>query len=203
MRLKRCLFILPVLFCLLIAIPSNAASKGAVKSDGMDQVDGISSRIVDNLWLETDRYWHKGDYPRIVALDRIIAEAEPHFIMCFTNGGYLMDSLDRREDAAVFYKKGISNNPTSSDIYYSLGMFYFVRQKDYKSALATFKSDIKNCQPSINDYKMLAHCYEKLNDYKTAYSTWQAIKKIWPNGPAVDFNLNRVKTILAKSGANN
>ena len=63
------------------------------------QANGIVSGVVDTLWNQTDRYWHGGDYPRIVALDRIITEADPQFLEAYSNGGWLMDSLGRTDDA--------------------------------------------------------------------------------------------------------
>lgn len=150
------------------------------------QVDGIVGGVVDQLWRQTDTYWHGGDYPRIVALDRIITHADPQFLEAYATGGWLMDSLGRTKDAEAFYTLGTRNNPRSSYAYWNLGMFYFGSTHDYPAAIQALKQDTQQADAALNDWKMLAHSYEKAKQWDEAVRTWHAIKTRWPDGMGVD-----------------
>lgn len=150
------------------------------------QVDGIVGGVVDQLWRQTDTYWHGGDYPHIVALDRIITQADPQFLEAYSTGGWLMDSLGRTKDAEVFYTLGTVKNPRSSYAYWNLGMFYFSSVHDYPAAIRALTKDTEQADAAINDWKMLAHSYEKARQWDSAVTTWQKIKARWPDGPGVD-----------------
>jgi hypothetical protein len=43
------------------------------------QLDGLEYRVIDRVWANTDKYFHEGDYNRIVALCRICVESDPEF----------------------------------------------------------------------------------------------------------------------------
>lgn len=177
--------------------PAVRTAKSA--QSGPALVDAIFDGFVDDLWKQTDVYWHEGDYPRIIALDRIIVQADPHFAECYATGGWLMESLGRKSDAEAFYQQGVANNRDVSYTYYNLGCFYYNTLKDYAASAEVFRQDAKVADTQANDYKMLAHSYERLGRLKEALATWQAVKKRWPDAPAIEPNMNRVKAKLASA----
>ncbi len=181
--LSRLLFSLVIL---AVALPASAAPPSAAQSQSQIQVDGIIARVVDKLWTQTDEYWHDGDYPRIVALDRVITQADPQFLEAYSNGGWLMDSLGRTTDAEAFYKLGITNNPHSAYAYWNLGFFYFNTTKDYAKAAHVFEMDTRQPDADLNDWKMRGHAQEKAGQWDQAVATWHTIKAKWPNGLGVD-----------------
>ncbi len=181
--LSRLLFSLVIL---AVALPASAAPPSAPPSQSQIQVDGITARVVDKLWNQTDNYWHDGDYPRIVALDRVITEADPQFLEAYSNGGWLMDSLGRTGDAEAYYKLGTANNPHSAYAYWNLGFFYFNTTKDYAKAAHAFEMDTRQPDADLNDWKMRGHAQEKAGQWDQAVATWRTIKAKWPNGLAVD-----------------
>lgn len=187
------------LFC-FSSIPAHAAES---IDQCMTQCDGIDAAVVDKLWSQADEYFHHGDYPRICALDRVITQADPDFVECYSTGGWLMESQGHNSDAEAFYQEGCRNNPDSTAMYYSLGMFYYGTLHDYSAALAIYLQDTHQVDADVNDWKMLAHTYERMNNLTKAVSTWKTIQQRWPNGPAVQANLDRVlaqqKAISPKS----
>ena len=149
------------------------------------QAAGIVSGVVDTLWNQTDDYWHHGDYPRIVALDRIITEADPQFLEAYSNGGWLMDSLGRTADAEAYYTLGTKNNPNAEYAYWNLGFFYFNTPHDYPAAAAAFKHAVEQPDADIRDWKMLAHSYEKSAQWDSAVETWRQASARYPQDPSV------------------
>ena len=150
------------------------------------QANGIVSGVVDTLWNQTDTYWHGGDYPRIVALDRIITEADPQFLEAYSTGGWLMDSLGRTQDAEAYYTLGTRNNPHAEYAYWNLGFFYFGTAHDYPAAARAFRLAVQQPDADLHDWKMLAHSYEKAGQWDTAVETWQQIRARYPHDLSVD-----------------
>ncbi|MCW3062678.1 MAG: hypothetical protein JWQ02_4499 [Capsulimonas sp.] len=176
---------------------------GAAPQSSQAQVDGIVSAIVDDLWAENDEHWHHGDYARIIALDRIIVGADPKFVECYATGAWLMESLGNLNDAEAFYQMGARNNPKDAYASYNLGTFYFHTLKDYKAAALVLRKGVLKKGADINDWKTLAHAYERAGDINSSVKTWKAIKAHWPDGLAVEHNLTRVVSIQKSDAAAN
>ena len=190
---QPCLFAASALFLLsmLPSAPVQAARHPArplapVPVNQQIQVEGILGGAVDKMWRQTDNYWHNGDYPRIVALDRIITEADPQFLEAYSTGGWLMDSLGRTQDAQAYYTLGTKNNPHAAYAFWTLGFFYFNTAHDYPAAARAFRKDTEQVDADLNDWKMLGHSEEKAGQWDAAVATWRQIKARWPNGMSVD-----------------
>ncbi|MGI4789984.1 MAG: tetratricopeptide repeat protein [Janthinobacterium lividum] len=173
-------------FLLFGAFLSSDAHAAPSAAQQKIQADGIVAGIVDKLWTQTDVYWHAGDYPRIVAVDRLITEADPQFLEAYSNGGWLMDSLGRTQDAEAYYTLGTRNNPHAEYAFWNLGFFYFNTPHNYPAAARAFRSAVQQPEADLRDWKMLAHSYEKSGQWDDAVSTWQQIRARYPQGLSVD-----------------
>jgi len=171
---------------MLCALSGGFADAAPTPAQQQRQATGIVSGVVDHLWNQADTYWHGGDYPRIVALDRIITEADPQFLEAYSNGGWLMDSLGRTGDALAYYMLGTRNNPHAEYAYWNLGFFYFSTAHDYPAAARAFRHAVQQPDADLRDWKMLAHSYEKSSQWDAAVSTWQQTRARYPHGLSVD-----------------
>jgi tetratricopeptide (TPR) repeat protein len=203
-------------FCAALAPLAYAGSKEDVASSAKhvksvkqtkfsgydkDQVDGILDAVIDSLQDKTDVYWHHGDYPRIVSLDRVIVEIDPKFTEPYSTGGWLMESLGDLKDAEAFYQLGVERNKETSYLYYQLSAFYYNTLKDYKRSVKVSELGVKKSDADINDWRMLAHAYEKAGQLDKALETWKAIKSKYSNAEAVETNLDRVQRLLNNKSA--
>ncbi len=180
---KTLLYLAFVLLCFFFSPTAHAAPNDARQQV---QANGIISGVVDTLWNQTDHYWHEGDYPRIIALDRIITEADPQFLEAYSNGGWLMDSLGRRQDAEAYYTLGVRRNLHSEYASRNLGFFYFNTKHDYPAAAQAFRHAVQQRDADLNVWKMLAHSYEKDGQWDAAVETWQQARARFPQGLSVD-----------------
>ncbi len=178
------LVLLPLLLALAPAL--CAAPRADKDTSSPAQVDGIVSAAVDDLWAQNDAYWHVGDYPRIIALDRIITQADPYFLDAFNTGAWLMWSSGRDDDAQAFYELAVRDNPTDSAAYYDFGMFLINHRKDYAGAIRVYTQDVTRADPGVLDWRMLAHSYEKAGHWDRAVAVWRKIKARWPHGASDD-----------------
>ena len=179
------------LLTLLIVVPASAAPAKRTLTSSPSQVNGILSRVTDLIAARRDAYWHQGDYPRVIALDRIVTAADPSELECYETGGWLMESLGDLKDAEAYYRQGVANNPRTEESYFHLAFFYFGTRHDYGKAANTFRLATRQQDAGINDWKMLAHSYDQLHEYGREVATWRHIKARWPKGVAVDHNLSR------------
>jgi tetratricopeptide (TPR) repeat protein len=181
---RRALIFLTTAIFLLA--PGLQAAPGGSDSSSLTQVDGIVSAVVDNLWAQGDMYWHEGDYPRIIALDRIITQADPHFVDAFNTGAWLMWSDGLDGDAQAFYELAVRSNPHDPAAYYDYGMFLFNHRHDYAAAIRVYRRDVQQASPGVLDWRMLAHSYEKADAWDQAVGIWRQIKARWPHGDPRD-----------------
>ena len=182
------------LFAALLGLPCLQAD-AATPTAGQQQVqaDGIVSGVVDTLWDQTDAYWHSGDYPRIVALDRVITEADPQFLEAYSNGGWLMDSLGRTADAEAYYTLGVRNNPHAEYASWNLGFFYFNTPHNYPAAVQAFQRAVRLPGADVRDWKMLGHSCEKAGRWNDALSVWQQALSRYPHDPSIPRLLAELK----------
>lgn len=181
------------------ARPACAAPPRAPLRSSQVQADGVCALVVDRLWRRNEEYWHAGDYPRIIALDRVITQADPQFLEAYATGGWLMDSLGRTGDAEAFYQQGVVNNPHAAYAYWNLGFFYFNSTKDYVKAARAFEADTRLPDADLNDWKMRAHAEEKAGEWDRAVATWRTVKAKWPNGMSVDRLLREAEQKRARA----
>ena len=197
--------------CAAPRIQSHRALSPSSKTPplGVIQADGILSGVVDKLWAQNDVYWHDGDYPRIIAQDKIIVQADPQFIECYNTGAWLMWSDGANADAEAFYQQCIRDNPGTSAAYYDYGEFLYNHLHRYAQARQVFARSAALPDAGVLDWRMLAHSYEKLGQYDKAVVVWRRIKARWPQGAprdnthgAVDTNnLNKDLRLLGSAPA--
>jgi len=199
--IKPIALFLPLLAVLLgfTSLRSDAAPPTARQQQ--IQADGIVSNVVDTLWNQTDEYWHAGDYPRIVALDRVITQADPQFLEAYSNGGWLMDSLGRTADAEAYYTLGTRNNPHAEYAYWNLGFFYFNTPRNYPAAAKAFQMAVRLPGADVRDWKMLGHSYEKAGRWDSALSVWQQAGSRYPHDPSIPRLLAEMKAKRPASSA--
>jgi tetratricopeptide (TPR) repeat protein len=153
----------------------------------------------NNLITASDYYWHHGDYPRIIHLDRVAVEIYPSDVEAYSNAGWLMESMGDKKNAEAFYKLGVSRNMSSSFMAFQLAFFYFNTLHSYDKSIAVLTRSSKLADANATDYKLLAHSYSRAKDYKDALATWKVIKQKFPTAVAVDHNLQEAQAAYSKS----
>jgi tetratricopeptide (TPR) repeat protein len=196
-HLRTTITILASSFCCIVHVYAAPQCKGYEDA----QVSGITSRVVDDLWSRTDYWWKRGEYRRIIAVDRVITEADPGFLEPYSTGGWLMESMGDNADAEKYYRLGATRNPEKSYIWFNLGFFYYNTVKNYPMAIATFANSASLPDASINDWKMLAHSYERNNQLDKATDVWQKLHEKYGKDAVVLHNLQKDQNLLVAAQA--
>ena len=178
------------LVALAAASPVLAAPRG--EASAAAQVDGITSRVVDNLWKTTDHYWHDGDYNRIVALTRICVEADPKFYEAWGSGAWLLWSMGDTAAADAFLRQGLARNPDVYHLHHDFGWHLF-NTKRYAEALPHLQAAVRFDDAPSQVWKTLGHCYDRLDRLDEAETTWEAVTRRFPGDVAGPPNLQRIR----------
>lgn len=177
----------------------NAAKPESLKT-ATAQVDGITSRIVDNLWEETDHYWHEGDYNRIIALVRVCVEVDPSFVEAYSSGAWLMWSQGDTKAADTLLQYGIARAPQAEkgNISYEFGWHLF-NTKRFAEALPYLKQATDSNVGFVTAFTTLGHCYRQLKRYDDSVKAWEVVVKKFPTFVSGPSNLARVKALQAQN----
>jgi tetratricopeptide (TPR) repeat protein len=181
---------------LLAAISAPASSKALHRqSGGQARADAIVDDVMDRLWDQVDRHWHKGEVMHIINLNKMIIPARPHKIDAFSNQGWLLWSQNREAEAEAVYEQGLRLNPDSHFLYDDVAKYYLLHRKDYKKAIYYYKKAVTLAGSFIFTKHALARAYEKAGQTSDALKLWQELARN-PEDPTARTNLSRLERQL-------
>jgi tetratricopeptide (TPR) repeat protein len=193
------------LFIVVMGVGASAQphkSRSSTKKQGElsspDSVDYIVDGIVDQLRVQTDRHWHKGEYSHMINLYRMEIVAHPDNVDAYSSAGWLLWSMDRDAEAVAMYEEGIKANSDSFYMYDELGQYYFQRKKDYPRAIVYYEKAVGFKDVPFVTLHMLAHAYEKTRQYDKALAIWKRTLATFPDDQPAKVNLERVKRLVGK-----
>lgn len=169
------------------ALPPRKGTPVKGKSASI-QVNGIVSDVVDGLWAEADRYFHEGDYTRVVALCRVCVEADPSFDDAYSSAGYLLWSMGEMASANALLDYGTKHSTQPGLLNSEMGQQLF-RLKRYADATVYLKKAVALGSVPPTAYTTLGHCYTKLNKFEDAVTIWKKVVEKFPDFPSGPKNL--------------
>ena len=156
--------------------------------------------MLDKLWIETDKYWHEGDYNRIVDLCRIVMEGDPGDDEACGAAAFLLWSMGDTKAADWILEYGSKRTPRNKGVFFHEFGWHLYNTKRYKEALPYLQKAVAAGGVPVTAYTTLAHTYDRLGDLPNAVKTWELIGKRFPNHVSWKPNLARVKAKLAAKG---
>ena len=194
-----CLLFLSSLSLSRLAIAQVGSTKEASKPPA--RIEAITSQIVDDLWIQSDHYWHDGDYNRIIALVRVCVEADPNFSEGYSSAAYLLWSLGDVKGADEFLLNGIQkckDDQGKSSLYFEIGSHY-TRTKRDSEAISPLEKALSMGDKEYICYSTLANCYRRLKMYPKSLKIWELAIKQHPEMASAVVNRDRVKKLIAES----
>jgi len=161
---------------------------------------GFRNVVADFVWLEVTAAWEKYEWFKMEGLINAATSLEPRCVLFWDNGGWQLawnvsifvkndvihqpNELRRLHDARFWalkglaiYKRGIENNPTSWELWKSMGQLYQDRLHDYDNAAQAYRraSELPGAPVYLERFpaEMMDSRYGN-NDQK-AYDEWKAL----------------------------
>jgi tetratricopeptide (TPR) repeat protein len=187
-----------LLFLLICLTASPALAQDQVPDESMQALQNILGNTRDTLWEKNDEFWHRGEFERCIATMRLITQIDPHDMEAYDDGAWLMQNQLRDDEAEVFLKEGLANNPDSYFMYFCLGYFYYIHERfdeaiDCLSVATTF-------DPPMTSWHTLAHAYENAGYVDSALNTWVLRSIVDPENPVPPMQITRMMSGGEPSG---
>ncbi|MFA4028305.1 MAG: hypothetical protein GDYSWBUE_000185 [Candidatus Fervidibacterota bacterium] len=154
----------------------------------------VRDQAVDILWLMSDRYFHVGDYESAVRMHYASIALDPQFVEAYSVAAWLLDSMDRTEEALSLLERGFSVNRFSYQLPFDIG-FILTRHKKFEEAVKWYEIAAQLPAPFWVRHA-LAHAYEKIGKLKDALRVWEMRLKESPDDPVVKRNYERVLKLI-------
>ena len=169
------------------------------RTAGERQADGIEYRVTDRIWANTDRYWHHGDYNRVVTLLRLCTESDPDFDEACSCGAWLLWSMGDKPAANAFLNNVLVRAKNKWNAQYSFGENLMVR-REYADALPYLQAAVQSSVAPVTAWKMLAHAYEHTGSLEKSRVTWRHVVERFPRDGAGPLNLRRIEAKIKNGG---
>lgn len=188
MRIKRRTFILFVVG----GIASVGLSLEPPFTQQMKDLDSyIVEKVVDYLWARSDVYWHKGEYEKVVKLNKMIVLLDPSFVEAYLTSSWLLESMGNEKEALQWLLSAETRCPCW-EVYQDLGMYYYKR-KDYKEAEKHFEKACLQYSPPPYVWRMYAHSLKNQNKSQEAIKVLEEAVRRFPDDLVTKSLLDRFK----------
>jgi hypothetical protein len=150
-------------------------------------VAGLREMVAGILWVESDEYFHTGQFDAILPVIRLVTWLDPRQIEVYSTGawhiGYNFTDEQNRSDrryiplALRLLEEGVQNNPNTYELFYDTGYMYWHKIDDeYPLAVDWFKQAIAKPDivkiPAIKS--ILASAYQRNGQIEEALDYyWQ------------------------------
>lgn len=155
------------------------------------RVNAIWDAVQDRLARQTDAWFKEGDYPRTIQLLRIHYSLDTTSFENGTNLGFMLENVEEYDQALAVYIQLRTSNPNEPDDAWPEANFYF-KKKAYAKIPPILEPTIKGHDPHANNYRTLAHAYEKMNMLGDCKRVWEQYLSKHPDDLTAKANLNRV-----------
>jgi tetratricopeptide (TPR) repeat protein len=178
-------------FFLFLLIAACASAQDAKR------VEAIWAAANDRLTLQNDVWFEDGEFPMVVQLLRFQVELDPHDYETVTNLGWMLENIHEWDEAVVVYRDYKRNNPNDPDAALPEANYWFIKRQFAKIPPLLSKVSSK-AHP--NNFRILAHAFERTGKLKEAERVWKRYLALHPNDEAAKVNLARVKRKLGTAG---
>ncbi len=174
---------------------------------------GFRKLAASFVWVQVDRYWHKGMLYRMLPLMKTVVTLDPNFIDAYLVGAWhlaynatakmqntpqplktwsteyqaCVGEKERYYYMAIDYlKDGIRKNPRNFKLYFDLGFgVYKIKMKDYANAVKYLSEAVR--QPHERWVpRQLFICQELDHQYEEAKAGWEDYIKRYPDSVSGD-----------------
>ncbi len=177
--------------CALISLGAIASAQ----APDPNRMSALWQAADERLTTQYDDWFKVGDYPRIVSALQYLHEFEPTDYETLTNLGWMLENIDRSDEALALYIDYRKKNPHIEDAEFPEVNFYYSR-KLYTKVPQLVEPKIAAKQSGPFAIRMLAHAYEKMNLLSDSQRAWNEYLAISPSDLAAKANLKRVEKKL-------
>jgi tetratricopeptide (TPR) repeat protein len=176
----------PILLSALLTLCAATSAQPDTK-----RIDAIWSAANERIGRQTDAWFKAGDFPRTIQLLRFHYNMHPKDYEIATNLGFMLENIEQDDKALAVYIQLRNVNAEDPDSAWPEANFYF-KKKAYAKVPPILEPTIKDHDPHANNYRTLAHSYERMNMLADSKRVWELYISKHPDDLTAKANLNRV-----------
>lgn len=165
-------------------------------SQDKPQSDDLWSIASDAFIVESDQWWHKGDYNQTIRCHETALFFDPAYAEGYSLIAWLQWSMGDDATAIRTLKRGIEALPENPETYGALGQHYWLTKR-----YALAEEPLRKAIELGGDHlirRPYALSLEKLGKIEESLAQWEVIVKERPNDPAAPMNVERLSKKLAE-----
>ncbi|MBI5830933.1 MAG: hypothetical protein HZB16_01305 [Armatimonadetes bacterium] len=155
--------------------------------DGVD----VTTWTPQQLWAQSDKYFHDGEYVKSVNILRRVVEVDPGDVEAYAVAAWLIWSLGDEPSARQWLKSAVAANPASSKAYSELGMHLYDRVGDAFLALPYLRRAEGLPERHLTVARLYAHCLLAVEEPWLAAAAWTRMGQANEAPPGVVTNNRR------------
>jgi tetratricopeptide (TPR) repeat protein len=133
----------------------------------------------ERMSTQGDAWFEEGDFPRVVKVLMFRIEFDPHDYEIATDLGWMLENVEKRDDALRVYVHYRQQNPGDPDGPFPEANFYYLK-KQYDKVPPLLEPTLAR-NPHSNSFRVLAHTYEKQGKLIDAIRVWEQLVKLHPD----------------------
>jgi tetratricopeptide (TPR) repeat protein len=159
------------------------------------RIDAIWSAADDRMSQQLDVWFEAGEYPMCIQLLRMQYDLSPHNYEVATNLGWMYENTEQWDPAVAIYEQYLRENPGDPDARLPLAQYWYLK-KQYAKVPPILEGHLAD-KAHPNNFRILAHSYERLNRLKDSVALWKRYLALHPDDETGKNNLARVEKKLA------
>lgn len=151
---------------------------------------------VGGAWVvESDEYWHGGDYLQCVRCNETTLFLDPHHVELYGTSAWLLWSLGLNDRATSLLRRGVKANPTDWEAWFDAGYQHSL-MNEHGTAARFLRRAVDLGAPAVQS-RQYCHALEKSGRPAAALEAWQALQRRFPDDPLAAGHIARLRRVLA------
>ncbi|MGQ9732325.1 MAG: HEAT repeat domain-containing protein [Candidatus Zipacnadales bacterium] len=175
--------------------PSVQPLAAQEKLGPFDSLRELFEAAADELVVESDGYWHQGQYFQCVRCNEAALLLDPHYVDLYGTSAWLLWSSDRNDRAISLLRDGLRANPDNWEMWFDVG-FHYVLLKQYTTAARLLKRAVELGAPA--DFsRQYCHALEHAGRPDLALEAWENLLKRFPDDLIAPGQIERLRKQLS------
>jgi len=175
--------------------PSAPPAPAKEKLEAAESLHELFIEVTAPLVVESDGYWHDGNYPQCIRCNEAIIFLDPHFVEQYGTTAWLLWSLGLNDRAFSVLRQGLAANPNDWQMWFDTG-YQYTLLKEYAIGARFLGRAIELGAPPPQNHQY-CHALEKSGHPDLALAAWQDLKKRFPDDPIPAQHIARLQKVLA------
>ncbi|MEN6344701.1 MAG: HEAT repeat domain-containing protein [Armatimonadia bacterium] len=170
------------------------AAPGAAPTGPEPPASQIWEQAADVFTLESDWWFHEGDYDQCIRCNEAAILLDPHLVEAYNVAAWLQWSRGRNEESMETLSKCVAANPEDPEAHYNLG-YHLFNLKRYGQAEAPLRRSVELGGDNLCR-RAYAHCLEREGKLAECLKVWEGLVADRPDDLSARTNRDRVKALV-------